>query len=114
MPVSEFLGNTLYNLQGISAWGGRASPEQCALARADLDCLSAWTEDEFWPVLQQRLDPLPTQVETLRTLWDCIGRVVAKSVSCCTVPCFTIQLSSPGPLKKRSLYSTLPLEVSCL
>lgn len=46
--------------QGSSAWGSRASPEQFALARADLDRLLAWTQDTLWPRLQQRLQSLPS------------------------------------------------------
>ena len=53
------------HMQGSNSWGSRASPEQLALARADLDCLSAWTQDEFWSELQQRLHFLPTQVSSL-------------------------------------------------
>ena len=49
-------------MQAGNTWGSRASPEQFALARADLDCLSAWTQDELWPELQERLDSLPPQV----------------------------------------------------
>ena len=49
-------------LQGDRSWAGRASPEQLALVRADLDSLAAWTEDQFWPEMQQRLSFLPTQV----------------------------------------------------
>ena len=65
-------------MQGNSTWGSRASPEQFALARADLDCLSAWTQDEFWPELQQRLDSLPPQVSVLA-----VGRLL----------CITVQIA---------------------
>ncbi|KAL0048278.1 hypothetical protein WJX82_011732 [Trebouxia sp. C0006] len=52
----------LVNPQGDRSWAGRASPEQLALVRADLDSLAAWTEDQFWPEMQQRLSFLPTEV----------------------------------------------------
>ncbi|DBA94077.1 TPA: hypothetical protein ACH3X1_001724 [Trebouxia sp. C0004] len=52
----------LVNPQGDRSWAGRASPEQLALVRADLDSLAVWTEDQYWPEMQQRLSFLPTQV----------------------------------------------------
>lgn len=50
------------NSQGDRSWAGKASPEQLALVRADLDSLAAWTEDQFWPEMRQRLSFLPTEV----------------------------------------------------
>ncbi|KAA6427855.1 MAG: conserved oligomeric Golgi complex subunit 2-like [Trebouxia sp. A1-2] len=47
---------------GDRSWAGRASPEQLALVRADLDSLAAWTQDQFWPEMRQRLSFLPTEV----------------------------------------------------
>lgn len=52
----------LVNPQGDRSWAGRASPEQLALVRADLDSLAVWTENQYWPEMQQRLSFLPTQV----------------------------------------------------
>ena len=49
-------------LQGDRSWAGKAFPEQLALVRADLDSLAAWTEDQFWPEMRQRLSFLPTEV----------------------------------------------------
>ena len=49
-------------MQADRRWVGRASPEQLALVRADLDALSAWTQKEYWQQLNQRLAFLPAQV----------------------------------------------------
>lgn len=50
------------NPQDNRQWVGRASPEQLALVRADLEVLSAWTQKEYWQQLNQRLALLPAQV----------------------------------------------------
>ncbi|KAL3159356.1 hypothetical protein ABBQ32_011306 [Trebouxia sp. C0010 RCD-2024] len=67
--------------QGSSTRGGRASPEQCALARADLDCLSAWIQDKFWPELQKRLDPLsPQAVQSIHDSFEeARGQLIAQA-----------------------------------
>ncbi len=63
--AQQLLRNSIsswWQLQGDRSWAGRASPEQLALVRADLDSLAAWTEDQFWPEMRQRLTFLPTEV----------------------------------------------------
>lgn len=49
-------------MQTEQGWAAGASPEQLALVRADLDSLSGWLQDSFWPSLQNLLDFAPAQV----------------------------------------------------
>ena len=62
----------LETVQDGSSWGSRASPEQFALVRADVDGLSDWTQHSMWPSLGKRLELLTPNVsigkEVLHTL----------------------------------------------